>query len=118
MKRAAVVVGALLLIALVMALRGPSGEPDKAGDVQPGASDAPDAPDTPAEDAQSPSAVSDESVADTVAPKTGAAGTSASSTQGVDGESAAAATAEDRARNSSGAGGGVPLASSPRNLRA
>ena len=31
---------------------------------------------------------------------------------------AAAATAEDRAKNSSGAGGGVPLASSPMNLRA
>lgn len=91
MKRAAVVVGALLLIALVMALRGPSGEPDKAGDVQPGGSDAPDAP---AEDAQSPSAVSDESVADAVAPTTGDAETSASSIQGVDGESAAAATAE------------------------
>ena len=94
MKRAAVVVGALLLIALVMALRGSSGELGEAGGVQSGASDAPDGPDAPAEEAQSPSAVSDESVADAVAPTTGDAETSASSIQEVDGESAAAATAE------------------------
>ena len=75
MKRAAVVVGALLLIALVMALRGPSGELGEAGGVQSGASDAPY---IPAEDAQSPSAVSDESVADAVGPTTGDAGTPAS----------------------------------------